>query len=224
MKKFAVIVAGGLGTRMNSIVPKQFMELAGQPVLMHPVKSFFSYDSSLSILVVLPADLISGWQSLCATYDFMIPHNVIEGGPKRYFSVKNALNTIPPEGLVAIHDGARPLAGYALISRAFDSAAVEGNAIPAIPVPDSVRMINGSSNRPLDRNTLRRIQTPQVFDTAMIKKAYAAGFNDSFTDDASVLEASGVKINLIEGDPFNIKITYPEDLPVAETLIRHISQ
>jgi 2-C-methyl-D-erythritol 4-phosphate cytidylyltransferase len=210
-----------MGTRMNSVVPKQFLELAGQVVLMHPVNSFYSYDNSISIIVVLPADLISEWHSLCARYDFTIPHNVVEGGPKRYFSVKNALDTIPAEGLVAIHDGARPLAGQTLISRAFDSAAVEGNAIPAIPVPDSVRMITGSSNRPLDRNTLRRIQTPQVFDTAMIKKAYSTGFHDSFTDDASVLESNRVKINLIEGDPFNIKITYPEDLAIAEALIRH---
>jgi len=220
LEKFAVIVAGGMGSRMNSVIPKQFMELEGKAVLMYAVNAFYCYDNAVRITVVLPADLIIGWKSLCTRYDFSIPHIVVGGGEKRYFSVKNALDTIPPEGLTAIHDGVRPLAGQALIGRAFDSASVHGNAVPATRVNDSVRMLAGSSSHPLDRSMLRLIQTPQVFDTVMIKKAYSMGYNDSFTDDASVLEAGGVKINLIEGDPFNVKITYPEDLFIAETLIR----
>ena len=221
MEKFAVIVAGGTGTRMNSFVPKQFLKLAGKPVLMHPVNSFFSYDPAICIIVVLPAELISGWESLCTQYGFTIPHTVVEGGEKRFFSVKNALEKIPSAGLTAIHDGARPLAGQDLIGRAFDYASVHGNAIPVTRVTDTVRILSGSSNNPMDRSKLRLIQTPQVFDTALIKNAYTRAYNNTFTDDASVLEAMGMKINLIEGEPFNIKITYPEDLFIAEALIGH---
>jgi 2-C-methyl-D-erythritol 4-phosphate cytidylyltransferase len=206
---------------MNSVVPKQFLQLAGKPVLMHSVNAFFSYDPAVNIIIVLPAGLLSDWESHCIQYGFIVPHTLVEGGEKRFNSVKKALGIIPSTGFVAIHDGARPLACPGLIRRAFDFAEIHGNAIPVAPVTDSVRILTDSSNNPLDRSKLRLIQTPQVFNTALIKNAYGQDYDDAFTDDASVLEASGETIHLFEGDPYNIKITYPEDLLIAEALFQH---
>ncbi|MCX6288030.1 MAG: 2-C-methyl-D-erythritol 4-phosphate cytidylyltransferase [Bacteroidetes bacterium] len=221
MDKFAIIVAGGTGTRMSSAIPKQFLPLAGKPVLMHSIQAFHEYDAKVKIIVALPTGLISEWKTLCSRYSFTIPHTLAQSGKVRFDSVKNALSFVKLDGIVAIHDGVRPMISKGLISRAYDHAIAHDNAIPVTPVTDSVRMTNGNMNHPVDRSHLRLIQTPQVFLTSLILKAYQQGYQDSFTDDASVLEAAGETINLIRGDPYNIKITYPEDLVIAEALIKY---
>jgi 2-C-methyl-D-erythritol 4-phosphate cytidylyltransferase len=205
---------------MSSAVPKQFMLLAGKPVLMHSINAFHEYDTSIQIIVALPGVLFSSWERLCKLHSFRIPHKLAEGGRLRFDSVKNALKMIPSDGLVAVHDGVRPLVGHGLISRSFDQALSFGNAIPAVPFTDSVRKTTGRSSSPLDRNSLVLVQTPQVFTLALIRKAYQQDYLNSFTDDACVLEASGEPINLIPGDPYNMKITYPDDLSIAEIILK----
>jgi len=221
LDKFAIIVAGGAGTRMNSAVPKQFIPLAGKPVLMHSISAFYEYDASICIIITLPGLLFSSWEALCDLHSFRIPHKVAEGGKMRFDSVKNALKLITADGIVAIHDGVRPLVSKDLISRAFDHAIAYGNAIPVVPVTDSVRKTNNSFNSPIDRSNLKLIQTPQVFHASLIRKAYQQDYSDSFTDDASVLEAAGIAISLISGEPYNLKITFPEDLLIAEALLKY---
>jgi 2-C-methyl-D-erythritol 4-phosphate cytidylyltransferase len=221
LNKFVIIVAGGTGTRMGSTVPKQFLQLAGKPVLMHSIQAFHEYSTSVQIIVVLPAASISTWETLCDSYNFSIPHKLCEGGKIRYESVKNALSLIKADSIVAIHDGVRPLVSSELISRSYDHAAENGNAIPVTYITDSVRIIKDMSNNPLDRGSLRLIQTPQVFHASLIIDAYQRNHSGVFTDDASVLEAAGKSINLIQGDPYNFKITYPEDLIIAEALLKY---
>jgi len=214
-------VAGGTGSRMNSVVPKQFLLLAGKPVLMHSILAFQEYDRSIQIIVALPGELFTEWETICGQHSFRVPHKLAKGGTTRFDSVKNALSFITADGIVAVHDGVRPLIGRSLISRAFDHAATYGNAVPVTPVTDSVRKADGSSSDPVDRNNLRLIQTPQTFNASIILKAYRQSFSESFTDDACVLESAGETINLIQGDPYNLKITYPEDMLLAEALMKY---
>jgi len=221
LNKFAIIVAGGTGTRMGSTVPKQFLQLAGKPVLMHSIQAFHEYSTSVGIIVALPASSFPAWETLCEDYAFNIPHKLCEGGKTRYDSVKNALSLVNADSIVAIHDGVRPLISSGLISRSFDHASETGNAIPVTYITDSVRMIIDRVNKPVDRGSLRLIQTPQVFHASLIIDAYQRNYSGEFTDDASVLEAAGKSINLIQGDPYNFKITYPEDLVIAEALLRY---
>jgi len=221
LDKFAIIVAGGSGTRMNSAIPKQFLPLAGIPVLMHSLRAFHEYDESVKIIVALPSELIPDWKMLCSQHNFDIPHTLSPGGKMRFDSVKNALSFLTADGLVAVHDGVRPLISKGLISRAYDHASAHGNAIPCTLVTDSVRTSFGLTNSPLDRSNLRLIQTPQVFRVSLLRQAYQQDFLDRFTDDAAVLEAANQTIKLIEGEPYNIKITYPEDLVIAEALMKY---
>ncbi len=214
-------MAGGTGTRMGSAVPKQFLLIADKPVLMHSIIAFNEYDAGIKIIVALPSSLFSQWEALCRQYSFSLPHTLAKGGEKRFDSVKNALHFVTADGLVAIHDGARPLVSRDLISRAFDHARLHQNAIPATPVTDSVRQIAGRVNKPIERENLRLVQTPQVFHSDLILKAYQQAYRESFTDDASVLEAAGGAVSLIGGDPYNIKITYPRDLLIAEALLKY---
>ena len=220
MDKFAIIVAGGTGNRMNSPLPKQFLLIFGKPVLMHTIQAFHDYDPELRIIIALHPGLYNQWESLCYDHSFSIPHVLSPGGLKRFDSVKNALSFVTADGLVAVHDGVRPLLSQGLISRAYDHAAIYGNAIPVTHVTDSVRSLEDRSNKPIDRSTLRLIQTPQVFKAGPLLKSYEQAYRESFTDDASVFEAVGHAINLIPGEPYNIKITYPEDLLIAESLMK----
>jgi len=217
-----IIVAGGSGKRMDADIPKQFLLLHGKPVLMHTCETFYSFDPALSLIIVLPAEHIATWKSLCKTHSFTIPHQIVEGGPERFFSVRNALRTlIPDESLVAIHDGVRPLVSHETIQTAFDAALKHGNAIPVIPVIESVREQTPTGNHIIDRSKLQLIQTPQVFKTSLICKAYEQEYSSTYTDDASVLEKMGEKIVLTKGNPENIKITRPIDLIIAAALIKH---
>jgi 2-C-methyl-D-erythritol 4-phosphate cytidylyltransferase len=218
---WAIIVAGGSGSRMQAEVPKQFLELCGKPILMHSIEVFAG--EGIRVIVVLPSSQIEYWKELCSRYGFTLPHDIAEGGATRFHSVKNGLSALPGKGLVAIHDGVRPLVSRQTVAGCFREAADYGCAVPAVPVIDSVREVSGLTNRMLDRSALRLIQTPQVFDIALLKKAYEQEYTPAFTDDASVFEKAGHTIRLTEGNAENIKITTPNDLVVAETLITYIS-
>ena len=220
MKRYALIVAGGTGSRMNSSIAKQFIELNGKPILMRTIDNFFRFDSSLSIILVLPKEQLYFWQILCEKHHFSVKHQVVAGGETRFQSVKNGLSLISEEGIVAIHDGVRPLVSHATISRCFDTAGKWGNAVPCLTVYETVRNINNDSSTQLDRSLLRFIQTPQVFSSVLIKQAFEQPYDEIFTDDASVLEKTGEKIQLVEGNRENIKITDPLDLIIAEAFLK----
>ena len=215
-----IIVAGGKGKRMNSEVPKQFHVVAGKPVLMHTIGRFSEYRDEIRILVVLPRPFIDFWNSLCKRYNFTIPHEVIEGGDSRFYSVKNGLEKISDDQLVIIHDGVRPMPSNVTLHNVFKKAEKEGNAVPAIKINESMRKLIKEENTPVNRREYRLIQTPQAFHGELIKKAYEQEYLDSFTDDATVVEALGVKINLVEGNYENIKITRPIDLKFAEAFLK----
>ncbi len=188
--------------------------------LMHAMKAFAGAIPTIHIILVLPADHLHFWEDLIAQHHFNIEHQRLEGGTERFFSVKNGLEIIPDDSLVAIHDGVRPFIRKSFILDAFQTAQKNGNAIPCTPLNESVRKIKGDTSKPFPRDLLRIVQTPQVFQSSLIKKAYQQPFQESFTDDATVLENFGYPVHLIKGDPFNIKITFPEDLIIAEALMR----
>lgn len=220
MKKIAIIVAGGNGNRMNAGIPKQFMLLGGLPVLMHTITCFHKADPQIELLVVLSDKEIYTWKELCNRYSFSVAHQIVPGGETRFHSVKNGLAYVTEKSIVAIHDGARPFASESLIKKCFSEAEKFGNAIPAIPVNESLRKINGDESEVADRSSYVIIQTPQCFSSEIIKTAYNVDYNNSFTDDASVAEVSGVSIHLIAGESENIKITYPIDLSIGESILK----
>lgn len=205
---------------MKSSIPKQFLLLGGKPLLMHTIEQFHSFDSTLEIILVLPQRHHALWEKLCAGHSFTVTHRVVAGGEERFHSVKAGLECVTGDSLVAIHDGVRPLVSHDTIWRCFADAEEFGNAVPFIGPADSVRIVAGDESRPVPRSEVRLIQTPQVFRGSVIIKAYRRGFDPSFTDDATVAEADGVKIHLTHGNRENIKITTPEDLAVAGVLAR----
>lgn len=224
MKQFVIIVAGGSGERMKSDIPKQFLEVKGIPVLMRSIRAFYRFNPDIKITVALPEEQITYWQQLCQKYAFNIKHQMVAGGETRFHSVKNALKNIDPEGIVAIHDGVRPLVSQQTIQRVFETATLKGNAIPYIDIADSVRQVSNDKNNPVDRSKLKLIQTPQAFDGKIIQKAYEQPYEPSFTDDAGVVEKTGQKINLVEGNRENIKITTRVDLMLANTMSGYLSE
>ncbi len=219
MQKHALIAAGGKGTRMKSPLPKQFVELDGKPVLLHSLDAFFQYDPTLHITVVLSRELHNQWKSICHEHDCQIDHQLVDGGPTRFHSVKNGLKHIPNDSLVAIHDAVRPLISEKLIGRLYDFAQKFGSAIPVIESPDSLRMVDHALSSPLPRQQVRLVQTPQCFHASLLKRAYNTGYKERFTDDASVLEEMGERLYLIEGEKENLKITTMTDLFAAEGIL-----
>jgi 2-C-methyl-D-erythritol 4-phosphate cytidylyltransferase len=219
MDLYVVIVAGGTGKRMGMDTPKQYLELAGKPVLMHTIERFVEFSSSIEIITVLPENQLRYWRDLQKKYSFDIPQTIVKGGAHRYISVKHGLEFVGTPGLVAIHDGVRPLVKFDTIKRCFEAAEKYGNGIPVISPADSLRLETSKGNKWINRNDVKMVQTPQVFDAALIKKAYKQVYDTSFTDDATVLEKTGVKIHMVEGNRENIKITNPEDLFIAQTLL-----
>jgi 2-C-methyl-D-erythritol 4-phosphate cytidylyltransferase len=219
---YAIIVAGGSGSRMLSVVPKQFLQLNGLPVLMHTLLAFHHSHSKPHLIVVLPADFHDYWEQLCVTHNFNIPHQLVNGGETRFHSVKNALQLVPDDkdALIAVHDAVRPLTSREIIDGAYQYAAKHGNAVTAVKSRDSVRQLKTNISAALKREEIYLVQTPQAFQSAQLKKAYQQAYDDQFTDDASVVESTGVSINLINGDYQNIKITFPEDIAIAELLLK----
>jgi 2-C-methyl-D-erythritol 4-phosphate cytidylyltransferase len=223
MQLYVVIVAGGSGKRMGAEIPKQFLELAGKPVLMHTIERFKSFSESIEIITVLPENQLRHWIELQKQYSFAIPQTIVKGGSTRYHSVRNGLKFVHVPGLVAIHDGVRPFVSLDTIRRCFSVAEKLGNAIPSISPVESLRIITETGNLPVNRLHVKQIQTPQVFSAELIKKAYLQDYRPEFSDDATVLEGTGEKINLIEGNRENIKITNPEDLLISNALLPTIS-
>ncbi len=217
--EYALIVAGGKGTRIKSKLPKQFLELNGLPILMHTINAFVRYSTSVRIILVLPEDDFEIWNALCEKFNFNIPVILQRGGESRFQSVKNGLDKIEGEGLVAIHDGVRPLVSEDIIGASFRLAAVHQSAVAAVRLKESIRMTDQDNTKAMDRSRFRLIQTPQTFQVDLIKKAYQQKEDVSMTDDASVAEKAGHIISLFEGSYENIKITTPEDLIVAEALM-----
>ena len=218
MKRFTIIAGGGSGKRFGNAVPKQFSELAGKPVLMHTMEKFFPAGGE--IILVLPADFIPHWKNLCEKYSFTLPHSVVTGGDSRTQSVKNGLNRIQEEGIVAIHDAVRPLVTNTLIEKLFSIAEKNGNAVPVISIEHSMRKIDENKNVAVDRTLYKAVQTPQCFHVNIIKEACLKTASEEFSDDASVLEAAGTEIILVEGEKSNIKITTPQDLLLAEAIMK----
>jgi 2-C-methyl-D-erythritol 4-phosphate cytidylyltransferase len=220
MKDYVIIVAAGSGTRMKSAQPKQFLELGGKPILVHTIEKFHWFDPLLEIIVVLNNEYVQFWQDLSLTLGLTVPHRLVAGGSERFYSVKNAVDSIQEEnGIVGIHDAVRPLVSLRTIESCYHVARSRSTAVPVIPVADSIRIVEGGHSTPVDRNKFRIIQTPQCFELSILRKAYRQEYHPAFTDDASVVEASGEVIHLVEGNRENIKITTTEDLRMAEALI-----
>ena len=219
LPRIALIVAGGKGERMQTDVPKQFIEIHGKPILMHTIDAFIRYDISMKIILVLPLSQIQFWGQLCEKHSFHVEHKVVIGGDTRFQSVKNGLAVVSGSALVAVHDGVRPFVSIDAISRCFDEAQIHGAVIPVVDLVDSIRQITDNGSLSVDRKLYKLVQTPQVFDADLLRKAYEQNFSVAFTDDASVVESIGVKIHLVEGNRENIKITTAFDLLLADLLL-----
>lgn len=220
MNRFAIIVAGGKGNRMNSELPKQFITIGGRPILMRTIEQFYKTDSAITLILVLPKEQITYWQELQTEYGFEVPVLVTAGGATRFHSVKNGLALITEPGLVAVHDGVRPFVNAETIQKGYEAAESYQAAVPFVSVVDSIRFVNESKNEALNRADYRLVQTPQVFQLELLHKAYEQEFSETFTDDASVVEVLGEPIFLFQGNRENIKLTTPFDLKVAEVLIK----
>ena len=229
MRKYVLIVAGGKGLRMGGDLPKQFIPLEGKPVLMHTLEAFHRWDASTELVLVLPEDHQSYWNMLCREIGCKVPHRIANGGETRFHSVRNGLQFLSEEigntsgrnekALIAVHDGVRPFVSSEVIAACFDEAEKNGTAIPVMPMIDSLRETDEKGSHPVDRNRYFAVQTPQVFSSDLLLRAYEQEFSALFTDDASVVEAMGGAIHMVTGNRENIKITTPFDLLVAESLI-----
>lgn len=219
--QYAIIVAGGKGERMGADVPKQFLELKGKPILMHTMEKFQKTIPEINIILALPENQFDFWKGLCVKYNFAVSYDLVAGGETRFHSVKNALALVNQEGVVAIHDGVRPLVSEKTIKTTISKAEELGNAIPVVDVVESLRQVSkqDNANKAVARNCYKLVQTPQCFKSEIILKAYQQEFDAAFTDDASVVEKIGESINLVEGNRENIKITNREDLVIAEALM-----
>lgn len=228
MRKYVIIVAGGKGLRMGAELPKQFIPINGKPVLMHTLEAFYTWDPLAELILVLPEDHESYWKMLCKEIGCRVEHKLVYGGETRFHSVKNGLSFLTEEkgistdrkekALIGVHDGVRPFVGQDVIDNCFENAAQVGNAVPVIPIIDSLREVTDEGNRPVNRADFFAVQTPQVFHSDLLMKAYSQEYSTAFTDDASVVEAMGETINMVPGNRENIKITTPFDLLVARSI------
>ena len=218
---YVIIVAGGKGLRMGSDIPKQFLPIGGKPVLMRTLERFREYSPTLKIILVLPKAQQDYWKQLCEEYHFNVEYQLADGGETRFHSVQHGLALIPDEteGVVGVHDGVRPFPSIEVIRNCYETAREKKAVIPVIPVVETVRHLKGETSETVPRNDYRLVQTPQTFDIQLLKAANRQPYNDGFTDDASVVEAFGFDITLVEGNRENIKITTPYDLKIAEVLI-----
>ena len=222
MNEYVIIVAGGNGSRMNSDIPKQYLKINNKPILIHTIQRFYDYNSSIKVICCVHKNYIVEVSNMMSHYFSDKKIMITEGGETRFHSVKNGLNQInETEALVAIHDAARPLVSVVTIQKTFESAKNNGSGIPVVSVNESIRLIENNSSKAVNRNDYKIVQTPQCFKTGLIKNAFEVEYNHSFTDDATVFEYSGNKVNLTEGNSENIKITLPNDLVIAESLIKN---
>lgn len=220
MEKYALIVAGGKGLRMGMELPKQFLPIGmGKPVLMYTIEAFHTYDEDLKIILVLPLSQQEYWRDLCNENNFHIPHKIANGGDTRYHSVKNGLDFVDGEGLIAVHDGVRPFVSQEVIANCYSLAKEHKAVIPVMDIVETVRKIDDNNSHTVNRECYKLVQTPQIFNSEVLKQAYQQPYIDSFTDDASVVEAMGLSIYLAEGNRENIKITTPFDLKIANALL-----
>lgn len=225
MKKTVIIVAGGIGSRMQSAIPKQFILLADKPVLLHTLETFYDWDNNIQIVVVLPSDQIREWENIISEYKFDIPHKICSGGYTRFHSVLNGLQYVEDDdSIVAVHDGVRPLVSTLTIQNCFDAALKKDAAIPVVELVDSLRKISKEGSEAVNRDEYRIVQTPQCFKASVLKAAYNLPYKAAFTDDASVVEAAGTSVELTPGNIENIKITTSFDLLLAEALLKSKTQ
>jgi 2-C-methyl-D-erythritol 4-phosphate cytidylyltransferase len=220
MKKFAVIAAGGSGTRMGSSVPKQFLQVKGKAILWYTVKAFVTAFEDIQLIVVTPAEHLEMAKAVCSEFSNV---TFVTGGETRFHSVKNGLSFVEKGSIVFVHDAVRCLVSPVLISQCYNQAKEKGSAIPAISVNDSIRMVDGSSNKVVERSKVRIIQTPQTFLSDILLEAFNLNYREAFTDEATVVEASGKDVHLIEGEQTNIKITRPIDILIAEKILEERS-
>ena len=218
---YIIIVAGGKGLRMGSDIPKQFLPIGGKPVLMRTLERFREYSEDIQIILVLPEAQQDYWHQLCQEYHFDVEYTLANGGQTRFHSVQNGLAKVPDDaiGVVGVHDGVRPFPSIEVIRNCYTTAREKKAVIPVIPVVETVRHLEGEQSKTVPRDAYRLVQTPQTFDIQLLKAANRQPYNDGFTDDASVVEAFGYEITLVEGNRENIKITTPYDLKIAEVLI-----
>lgn len=217
--EYALIVAGGKGLRMGGELPKQFLPIGGEPVLMRTLEAFYAYNSEIQIILVLPCNQQVYWAELCREHYFQIPHVVANGGETRFQSVKNGLALVQTPALVGVHDGVRPFVAQAVIARCYALAEEKKAVIPVIDVVETVRHLVDEGSVTVSRDEYKLVQTPQVFDADLLIRAYGQPYTPHFTDDASVVEALGMPVVLTEGNRENIKITTPFDLKIASALI-----
>ena len=218
MKKHIIIVAGGKGLRMGGDIPKQFLPVCGKPVLMRTLEAFHAYDAEIHLVLVLPVSQQSYWQELCKDYQFTLSHDIANGGDTRFHSVMNGLALVEGDGLVGVHDGVRPFVSQEVIARCYEEAADCKAVIPVIDVVETVRHLTEKGSETVPRDQYKLVQTPQVFEVELLRRAYQQAYTDLFTDDASVVEALGEKVHLVQGNRENIKLTTPFDLKLAEML------
>lgn len=223
MTRYALIVAGGKGLRMGGELPKQFIPVGGKPVLMRTMEAFYDSDSEIQIILVLPHSQQDYWRQLCRECRFSLPHVIADGGETRFHSVKNGLALVKTPALVGVHDGVRPFVSPEVIARCYKLAAEKKAVVPVIEVVETVRRLTGDGSVTVNRDDYRLVQTPQVFDAELLKKAYGQAYTFLFTDDASVVEALGESVFLTEGNKENIKITTPFDLKIATVLTESCS-
>ena len=219
-QKSIIISAGGIGKRMGASIPKQFLLLDGRPVLMHTIERFLAFDATMQIILVLPSNQIYFWKALCVTHEFEVAIEVVKGGKERFHSVQNGLQVANGD-IIGVHDAVRPLVSKEVIERCFIGAEKYDAVIPVMPVIESIRQVGQVESRAVDRSQFRLVQTPQCFKRNVLLKAYQLKFNSNFTDDASVVEATGVPISMVEGNQENIKITSPLDLKLAELFLKN---
>jgi 2-C-methyl-D-erythritol 4-phosphate cytidylyltransferase len=219
MKKYAVIVAAGSGTRMGKDIPKQFLNLGAKPILSHTLEAFLSAYPDINVILVLSGKYMKWGEDIARAFA-PAPIQLVVGGKTRFQSVKNGLSLIKEHSVIFVHDGVRCLVTGQLLHRCYEQAMLKGSAIPTVAVTETVRLMEGNDHRMLDRNLVRMVQTPQTFLSTILLHAFEVDEQDGFTDEASVVEASGEKVHLIEGEYTNIKITRPQDMAVAEEILR----
>ena len=220
MSNAIIITGGGIGSRMHSDIPKQFIEIAGKPIISYTIDLFYQFDKDIVLVVVIPKGFKELWFKLQKKYfpGESILH--IEGGNSRFESVKKGLSLLNKNMIIGVHDAVRPMVSLEVITRCYETAARKGNAVPVIPVNESFRKTDGEKNYALGRESLRIVQTPQVFNGELLIKAYSMPYEPVFTDDSTVVEKLGTEINLVQGNPENIKITTPFDLIIAENYLK----